>query len=74
MSYVNKGYIQYDAHLNWHVELILAPMWSETGSGGMDWYVCGLAHHLREPYFQHDLYLQQVVEIFLTAGKRKGIK
>lgn len=57
-----------DAHLNRHVELIVLPLWSENG--GLAWFLCRLSSHLREPYFEHHFYLQQVLEVFFTAGKQ----
>lgn len=59
-------------HLNRYVELILLPLWWESGHGSLAWCIW-LKCHLREPNFEHYLYLQQVSEVFLTAHRETSI-
>lgn len=62
----------HDTHLNWYVELILLPLWWESGHSSLTWCIW-LKCHLREPNFEHYLYLQQVLEVFLTANRETSI-
>lgn len=58
-------------HLDRHVELVLARVSWECGSGaGLDRWARGLKCHLGEPNFEHHLDLQQGLEVFLTAGEK----